>query len=144
MERQTPLARLLARAGERVVRMEPRAAWRAATDGACIIDIRSSDARATDGVIPGSVHIPLTVLPWRLDPGGAWTTPHVRPEQRIVLVCDHGCSSLLAAELLLELGLDATDVVGGIAGWAEAGLPLQPADDVPLEPGERRGMRPPC
>lgn len=143
MEQQTPLGRLIARATERVARLAPDEAWRAASDGACLVDIRSFDARANDGVIPGSLHIPLTVLPWRLDPGGPWTTPHVRPGQTVVLVCDHGCSSLLAAELLLELGLDATDVVGGIAGWAAAGLPLRHADDAPLEPGERRGMRPP-
>ena len=137
---ETPLERVLRRATERVARLSPVDALRAQADGAVIVDVRSSDDRARDGVVPGSVHIPRTVLEWRLDPGGAWRSPHVSVDDRLVLVCSDGCSSLLAAVSLLDLGLDAADVVGGVRAWRDAGLPLVPAA---LEPGTRPGAGPP-
>lgn len=108
-----------------------------------LVDIRSVDSRARDGVLPGSVHIPLTVLHWRLDPQGEFRTPHVPLGARIVLVCDHGYSSLLAAASLVEMGLDATDVIGGVADWLADGFPVVSATDAPLASGELQGMRPP-
>ena len=140
----TPLDRLLARAAGRVVRLTPEQAWAELGAGSRLIDLRALEARARRGVVPGSLHVPLSVLQWRLDPGGTWRTPHVEASERVVLLCDDGCSSLLAAESLLEMGLDASDVVGGLAAWAEAGLPLIAADDAPLAAGELPGMRPPA
>ena len=125
----TPLARVLRRAGARVVRLTPAEAARAQADGAVIIDTRSRDDRARDGVVPGSIHIERTVLEWRLDPGGEWRTPEVAAGDRLIVACSDGCSSLLAAESLLDLGLDARDVIGGIRAWRAAGLPLVGADD---------------
>lgn len=142
-ERATGLGALLARASSRVRRVTPEEASDLARRGAVLVDIRSLDARARDGIVPGSLHIPLTVLHWRLDPDGAHRTPHVPVGARIVLLCDHGCSSLLAAASLVEMGLDATDVIGGVAGWRAAGLPVASAADAPLAPGELPGMRPP-
>jgi rhodanese-related sulfurtransferase len=138
---ETPLDRVLARAAARVARLAPREAYRAQAAGAVIVDMRSSDDRARTGVIPGSVHIPRTVLEWRLDPGGAWRTPHISVGDRLVLVCCDGCSSLLAAESLVELGLDAADVEGGVAAWEDAGLPLVAA--TPPQDGMRPGTGPP-
>ena len=106
-----------------------------------IVDTRSSEDRASTGVIPGSVHIPRTVLEWRLDPGGEWRTPHVSVDDRLVLVCSEGYSSILAAESLVELGLDACDVVGGVTAWEEAGLPLVAA--APPQDGTLPGAGPP-
>lgn len=132
------------RAAEHTVdRLSPAEAAAAAEAGAVIVDIRASATRERDGVIAGSVHLPLTVLPWRLEPGGAWRSPHVAEAARVVLVCDHGFASLLAAAGLVELGIDATDVVGGVAAWAEAGLPLAAWVDPALGPGELQGMGPP-
>jgi rhodanese-related sulfurtransferase len=125
----TPLARVLRRAQARVVRLTPAEAARAQADGAVIIDTRSREDRARHGVVPGSIHIERTVLEWRLDPGGEWRTPHVAPDARLIVICSDGYSSLLAAESLLELGLDAHDVIGGIRAWRAAELPLVAADD---------------
>ena len=138
---ETPLEGVLRRAAERVSRLSPEEASRAQAAGALIVDVRSNDDRARDGVVPGSLHIPRTVLEWRLDPGGPWRTPHVSVDDRLVLVCSDGCSSLLAARSLLDLGLDATDVVGGITAWRKHGLPLVPP--VPPPPGTRSGAGPP-
>jgi rhodanese-related sulfurtransferase len=138
-----PLADLLAAAAARIERVAPERALAEAGRGAVIVDIRSSDARRRDGVVPGSVHVPLTVLQWRLEPGGEFRTPHVPEGRRVLVLCDHGYSSVLAAASLAELGVDAADVEGGFGAWRERGLPVRACGDPPLGPDERQGMRPP-
>ena len=88
---------MLKQARARIRRLEPRSAHEAAANGALIIDIRSATDRERDGVIPGSLHIPRTVLEWRLAPDSPWRSPYA-PEldQEILLLCDHGYSSSLA------------------------------------------------
>ena len=110
-----------------------------------LTDIRSDIDRIRDGIVPGSLHIPRTVLEWRLDPDSRWRDPHVAgPDQRIVLLCDHGCSSVLAAAPLVELGFaDAGDVIGGFVAWRDAGLPTTTVTQIEREAAELQGMRPP-
>lgn len=90
-----------------------------------MIDIRSHDARDREGVIPGSLHIPRTVLEWRVALDSEYRSPYVGGiDQQLILICDHGYSSVLAAANLVQLGLERTaDVVGGFEAWASAGLP---------------------
>ncbi len=84
-----------------------------------VVDIRASEHRAEEGELPGAVVIERSVLEWRLDP----SSPHRLPEstdldRRIVLVCNEGYSSSLAAETLQRIGLrNATDLVGGYRAW---------------------------
>lgn len=143
--RPATLEELLARARARIRRLEPSAAHAAMRDGALLIDIRCAGDRERDGVVPGSLHIPRTVLEWRLAPDSAFRSPYVAdPAQGILLICDHGCSSSLAAATLVELGLeDAGDVIGGFAAWRASGLPTTAPRDHELAPGELVGMRPP-
>jgi rhodanese-related sulfurtransferase len=135
---------LLEEARARIERLEPADAHTASEQGALLVDIRSESERERDGVVPGSLHIPRTVLEWRLDPDSPWRTPHVEGlDSRIVLLCDHGCSSVLAAATLVELGFtNAGDVAGGFAAWREAGLPTTA---LPPRTGSRElpGMGPP-
>jgi rhodanese-related sulfurtransferase len=138
-----PLSDLLKAAALRVERLSPERALEEASSGALVVDIRSCDARRRDGIVPGSLHLPMTVLHWRLEPGGPWRSPHVAERQRVIVLCDHGSSSLLAAALVNELGVDAADVEGGFAAWRERGLPVRPCADPPLAPGELQGMRAP-
>jgi rhodanese-related sulfurtransferase len=135
---------MLETARARIRRCEPVEAHAAVEAGAALVDIRSDADRERDGVVPGSLHLPRTVLEWRLEPGGAWRSPHAPgPEGRIVLLCDHGYSSILAAAGLAGLGLaDVRDVVGGFAAWREAGLPVVPAPRNRRPPGGLPGMAP--
>jgi rhodanese-related sulfurtransferase len=139
------LDELLEAARTRIERLEPVDALAAIEQDALLIDIRADVDRERDGIVPGSVHIPRTVLEWRLDPDSAWRNPHVGGlDQQIVLICDHGCSSILAAAALVELGFArAGDVVGGFAAWREAGLPTAPSPPYRRGPGEPAGMRSP-
>ena len=87
--------------------------------GALLIDIRPIEQRRRDGVLPDAVVVDRNVLEWRLDP----TSPHrlpldVGPDARLIIVCNEGYSSSLAAATLNELGLRfATDLVGGFQAW---------------------------
>jgi rhodanese-related sulfurtransferase len=124
--------KLLAAARKRIARLEPEAAWAAASvDEALIVDLRSSDERRRHGIVPGSIHIPRSVLEWRADPAGEWRNPHLGgAEQRLVLLCAEGYSSSLAAASLVDLGLALSgDVVGGFSAWRDAGLPVVDARD---------------
>jgi len=138
------LDELLEAAAGRIVRLEPAAAHAAIAGGALLVDIRSDSDRERDGIVPGSLHIPRTVLEWRLAPDSQWRNPHVSPERRLVLLCDHGSSSILAAATLAQLGLaDVGDVIGGFAAWQDAGLPTASATPYRREGAEPAGMRPP-
>ena len=138
---RTTIAQLLAEVRSRLERLEPAAALAAQRDGALLIDTRSADERRRDGVIPGALHIPRTVLEWRLDPDvePEFRNPHVTGlDQQLVIVCAHGYSSSLAAATLQDLGfVHATDVVGGFTAWKEQGLPVlpAPATDADAVPG---------
>jgi rhodanese-related sulfurtransferase len=139
---RTTIGEMLAAARSRFVRLDPAEALSAQREGALLVDTRSSDERRRDGVIPGSLHIPLSVLEWRLDPAAdpEYHNQHVHGlDQQIVLLCAHGFSSSLAAARLVELGFSrATDVAGGFAAWRDARLPVAPALDEP--PGAVPGM----
>ena len=132
--RRTTLDELLAAARGQLERLEPEAAFAAQSQGALLIDTRSHDERRRTGLIPGALHIPLSVLEWRLDPDAdpAFHNPHVAGlDQWLVLVCAHGYSTSLAAATLQELGFSrATDMAGGFTAWEAAGLPVHPTLEV--------------
>ncbi len=121
---------LLAEARGRIERLAPEAAYRAASDGALLVDTRCSDDRRRTGMIPGSVHVPLSVLFWRLDPSSGYDDPALSdPARPVILICAHGFSSSLAAATLHDLGFASVgDVVGGFEAWSAAGLPVVPED----------------
>jgi rhodanese-related sulfurtransferase len=116
---------LLAAARGRLQRLEPHAARAAMEDGALLVDIRSESQRARDGVVPGSVFIPRNVLEWRCDPASASRDERVSPDAHVVVMCDEGYQSSLAAATLCDLGVNATDLVGGFQAWQAADLPLE-------------------
>jgi rhodanese-related sulfurtransferase len=96
---------------------------------AVVVDIRCAESRARAGVVPGALHIPRSVLEWRLAPRSEWRTPQLAGSEELVLLCDHGYSSSLAAAALLDLGVDAGDVIGGFDAWVETGRPVKPVGD---------------
>ena len=117
---------LLAQARSRLERLDPQAASEAFASGeAQLVDIRSESQRAADGAVPGSVFIPRNVLEWRCDPASEHRDRRLVPDRRIVLMCDEGYQSSLAAATLRDLGLDATDLAGGFQAWRAAGLPIE-------------------
>ncbi len=115
---------LLADARASLDRVTPEQARRAAAGGALLVDIRPSEQRTRDGEIPGALVIDRNVLEWRMDPRGAHRVPEVTSDDQVVMiVCNEGYASSLAARSLQQLGLHrATDVIGGFGAWKAAGL----------------------
>jgi rhodanese-related sulfurtransferase len=127
------IGELLAAARARLDRLDPAEAHRAQRAGAVLVDTRPAAQRAAYGGIPGAVTVERNVLEWRLDPRSAHRLPFAdRYDLPVVVVCQEGYSSSLAAATLLDLGLfRATDLAGGFAAWRAAGLPVIPPDGDP-------------
>jgi rhodanese-related sulfurtransferase/SAM-dependent methyltransferase len=116
---------LLAQARTHLDRVSPDEAMSAIRRGATLVDIRSESQRTSDGVIPGSYFVPRNVLEWRLDPSSPYASPELSVRGlAVILICDEGYQSSLAAATLRNFGVDATDVIGGFQAWRGAGLPV--------------------
>lgn len=87
--------------------------------GGLVVDIRPVPQRERDGELPGAVVVDRNVLEWRLDPTSPHRIAEVRDhDQEIVVVCNEGYASSLAAATLQALGLHrATDLDGGYQAW---------------------------
>ncbi len=117
---------LLAAARARFVRLTPEQAFAAQAAGAQLIDVRGDDQIRDHGSIPGAVRIPRNVLEWRADPSCAARDPRIANlDAVLVIICQQGYQSSLAASNLHDLGLTgATDLEGGFEAWRAAGLPI--------------------
>jgi len=120
---------LLADARARLVRLSPEEALAAQAAGAVLVDVRGDDQIRGHGSIPGAIRIPRNVLEWRADPSCPAHDPRIADlDSAIVIVCQQGYQSSLAASNLQELGFSrATDLDGGFEAWCAAGLPIDHA-----------------
>lgn len=125
---------LLAAARDGLSRLTPLEAAAQLDDGALLVDIRPAWQREHDGEVPGSIIIERNHLEWRLHPASDARIAQAVPGQRWVVICTEGYTSSLAAASLASLGIPASDVIGGITAWADAGLPVvagpTPVEDV--------------
>ena len=123
---RTTIDELLAAARTRLERLDPVAAQAAMAEGASLIDIRSDWQIAQDGVVPDALLIARNVLEWRLDPDCAHRHPAAPAiDECVILMCNEGYQSSLAAATLQDLGFKrATDLIGGYQAWRAAGLPV--------------------
>jgi rhodanese-related sulfurtransferase len=105
------------------------------TDPPVVIDTRTQTDRRRFGVIDGSIHAPRTVLEWHVDPSNGYRHPAMRSfDQPIVVICNGGYSSSLAAANLVRLGFtDVADLIGGVHAWRAAGLPVATPDHSHLD-----------
>jgi rhodanese-related sulfurtransferase len=132
---------LLGEARTRLQRLDPARAQSAMAAGALLIDIRSDAERHSDGVVAEALVIERNVLEWRCDPACAWRDPRIDPARLLIVMCNEGYQSSLAAATLRDLGLDgATDLIGGFRAWRDAGLPVQPRTEETL----MRAIECPC
>ena len=92
-------------------------------EGALVVDTRSEAQRRRDGELPGAVVVERNVLEWRLDPASSHRLVEAGDRLRtVIVVCDEGYASSLAAASLQDLGLiNATDLDGGYQAWKQLG-----------------------
>ncbi len=116
--RRWTIAEQLAAARRRLHRLSPaeaRSAWAA---GALVVDIRPAAQRADKGELPGALVVERNVLEWRFDPTSEAALPEAAYELEVIVLCQEGYTSSLAAVALQDLGISrATDVIGGYAAW---------------------------
>jgi rhodanese-related sulfurtransferase len=117
---------LLADARSRLHRLEPGEAAAAVARGARLVDIRPMEQRRQEGEIPGSLVVERNHLEWRLHPGSLARIGAAGLGQQWIVVCSEGYTSSLAADVLLSIGVPATDLIGGFHAWVAAGLPSVP------------------
>jgi rhodanese-related sulfurtransferase len=129
---------LLADARSRIHRRSPSEAWESRAQ---IIDIRETAHRSADGEVPGALWFPRNVLEWRVDPDCPYRDPAVVGlDEELLVLCDEGYQSSLAAGVLSDLGFTrAGDVVGGFRAWLAAGLPVVSSSAESPDDGRRRG-----
>lgn len=112
---------VLESARRRISRLTPaqaKDAWRA---GAVVVDIRPAAQRKTEGDLPGALVIERNLLEWRFDPISHARLPIADHDLQVIVVCQAGYASSLAAASLQELGIHrAADVIGGYAAWRAA------------------------
>ncbi|ODN91440.1 hypothetical protein L198_05956 [Cryptococcus wingfieldii CBS 7118] len=105
---------------------------RSTEQGVYLIDIRPTRNRKEEGLIPGAIVIDRNVLEWRLDHTSPWSILEARePSFTPILFCNEGYASSLAAQTLVEIGVErATDVDGGFRKWKDDGLPVLKEDSL--------------
>jgi rhodanese-related sulfurtransferase len=124
-----------ARAAIRRVEPHQLAAAQIGDDPPTVLDTRTPTDRERFGVIPDSLHVPRTILEWSLDPSNGYRNTAITAlDQQLVIVCNGGYSSSLAAANLIAIGFtNVADLIGGHHGWVRAGLPVDAPDHWSLD-----------
>ncbi|MEU5688423.1 sulfurtransferase [Streptomyces venezuelae] len=125
-DRPVGIDELLERVRLDLDRLSPEEAYQTAEAGGLLVDIRYAALRERDGLIPGALVVERNELEWRLDPQGSHRAPEATGHDLpVVVICNEGYASSLAAVSLRQLGLrHATDLTGGFQAWRAAGLPV--------------------
>jgi rhodanese-related sulfurtransferase len=117
---------VLAQARAELDRVTPQRADELRRAGALLVDIRPHANRLAEGEIPDSVPVERIVLEWRLDPAGEHRLPGFTADTPVVVLCNEGYASSLAARDVRRLGVrSVTDLIGGFRAWRAAGLPVR-------------------
>jgi rhodanese-related sulfurtransferase len=130
----------LQQARERLVRLTPDEAAARVSEGAVLVDIRPERQRREEGEVPAAHVVERNVLEWRFDPSSEAALPFASDDLEVIVLCQEGYTSSLAAEALVDLGIRrATDVAGGFAAWRDAGLPWSSTVSPTVDQGRGRG-----
>jgi len=121
---------VLGAARSRLIRLTaPEAAAVVRCGEAVLVDIRPQAQRNSEGAVPGALVVERNVLEWRFDPSSDSRLPNASYDTRVVVLCSEGYRSSLAAAALLDLGVEASDVIGGFRAWRTSGLPTTGSAD---------------
>lgn len=99
---------------------------RIADPGAVLVDLRDVRELEREGRIPGSRHVPRGMLEFWIHPESPYFRDYFRDCTEVILHCNRGWRSALAARALQELGIDASHMEGGFSLWQEKQLPTEP------------------
>ncbi len=126
--RRRSIDAVLADARSRLRRLSPSEAVTARHAGAVVVDIRPAAQREAEGGPDDALVVERNVLEWRFDPASDARLPVAGYDLQVIVLCQEGYTSSLAAAALQDLGVwRATDVVGGWAAWRS----LPPQNETP-------------
>lgn len=100
--------------------------WLRSRDDVLVVDVRESSA-FLDGHLPGAIHVPRGYLEALADPDYGHCHPElaVARDRVVVLYCDSGTRSALAAVTLQEMGFaEVYNLGGGINVWDAEDKPV--------------------
>jgi rhodanese-related sulfurtransferase len=114
---------MLSAARLRLDRLTPAQARAEVDGGAVLVDIRSAAQRTEHGELPGALVVDRNVLEWRFDVTSGAALPIAHDDLRVIVLCQEGYMSSLAAAALRDVGVrHATDVIGGHDAWVASGV----------------------
>ena len=117
---------LVAEAESQIETMSIEGAKAAVADGALLVDLRDVRELRREGKIPGAVHAPRGMLEFWIDPDSPYHREVLSSASRLILYCNLGWRSALAAKSLQEMGITTVaHLDGGFDGWKAAGEPVE-------------------
>ena len=90
-----------------------------------MVDIRPAAQRTAEGGLPGALVVERNVLEWRFDPASEARPDIADHDLAVIVLCQEGYTSSLAAAALQELGVWRATDVGWLQGLAGPGVPLR-------------------
>lgn len=123
MKPTTGYKALVARAEQKVSSLTPQEVEECRTQkGVLVVDLRDIRELKREGKIPGALHVPRGMLEFWIDPDSPYHKPVFESATRLILYCNKGWRSALAAEVLLTMGCkEVTHLAGGLESWLEHG-----------------------
>ncbi len=123
---------LVAQAEAEIETLSVEDAAAAQSGGALVVDLRDVREVKREGKIPGSYHVPRGMLEFWIDPDSPYHHEALTQADRLVLYCNLGWRSALAAKTLQDMGLtNVAHMDGGLAAWKDAGGAIEggPAEE---------------
>lgn len=88
--------------------------------GLILVDLRDIRELKRDGKIPGSLHVPRGMLEFWIDPESSYYRKEFDDAEELILYCNKGSRSALAAQSLQTMGIEnVSHMAGGMEQWKE-------------------------
>ena len=95
--------------------------------GVLLVDIRDVRELEREGKVPGSKHIPRGMLEFWIHPQSPYFKAYFNDAEEVILHCNKGWRSALAAKAIKDLGVEnISHMGGGFTQWVEKGLETEP------------------
>jgi len=120
-------AQLVTEAKQRVENLTPdQVSAELAQGDALLVDLRESNERDQNGVIPGAVHASRGMLEFYADTSSTYHREEFDPDRRIIFHCASGGRSALAADTVQQMGYkNVAHLDGGFKAWKESGQAVE-------------------
>ena len=128
------VARLIAEAQSRVEGLSPTDLAAALDGETLLVDVREPHEREAEGAIAGSILVARGVIESWADPESPSHVPDFDRLRRIIIYCDTGHRSALAADVLRGVGYRRVGYLeGGLQAWIDGGRGVEVVPDTQLE-----------